>query len=787
VIQTGIDAVDTVNSAYAQLSWLKSPSQNVTDYVVSYYIDGQPNQIYQSYTPFTNIKIGGLYPGVTYWFSVRARNSTGQLGAFTGYTSVTMPVDTTPPATPVGLNAQASLRGAIVTCQPNTEPDLRGYLFQVSVGGAPYVPINPEPQTGAFLNYQAPPGTPTGTSLAFIVAAVDWTGNDSPYSDPTQVIDGANTAQTVGVPFDEIIAGNLSVFGTISAGGGLQTAQSGQRVVVDDTGVTLYDGSGTDYGGGVGVTVKLAAATGSGFFSGTLVSKSLLTGGIQSAAGQAVPDIPANFSGFQLDATYGMRFYNSGILSAQFAANGEIDIWSAANLSLNGGTIKGSVIQASVLESPPGVQPSAVFDLTGTPNIVFSDQNGVSRLTLGQFTSTVDGSTQYGAQGKDATGRVAFDTAPAHPWAGASQHVSDLTYTGFRDAGPPASPVAPSIGQALPQATITVNNLAPWGIRRYTPAAGVAMVVQGGVWGSPVTFVRFSDVVGTTQLVGCSGGSGWTLAAGDYIVPGFANGPNRRMVTITFGNNNNWFAFTTLAGKYVNVGATGSIYTDAPQLGEIIISSIAISDPNYLLCDGSAFNTSTYADLNSTGYAPYSLGHVPDMRGYMPMGVGTPPGGSALALLGTAGSAAHTLTSAEMPGHTHAGPSHTHTGAAHSHSHNHGPNTGTTFITQGSSIVVASGAGSPFGSSGLTDTDATGASAGNTGSGGTGASGSTGAGGSHSVLNPVMGFYFYVRAQVSLTQVIGMLTFPVDPNGFYGVTPDIGAESYLSWLEVDYP
>lgn len=547
MITGAIENIAQANNACAYVSWTAAPHvQNVTSYIVSYYLDGDPTHVAQSTSTNTSTKISGLYPGKLYWFMVQSRNSLGVVSPPVPYQSCLMPIDNVAPNTPTSLVAVASLRGAQLTCDANTEPDLMGYLFQVSVGQGPFVPINTAPQLSNSLNYQAPPGTPVGTMLSFIVAAQDWSGNISPWSVATdQALEVTNTG---GLPFDEIVTGNLSVLGTVVAGGGLQTAQTGQRVTVDETGVTLYDGSQNDYGAGVGVTVKLSAQSGNGFFSGVLAAGSILTGGIQSGAGQNVPVIPAGFTGFQLDATYGMRFFNGGIMTAQFATTGEIDIYSGANLNAQGGTITGAALVAGVLSGPPGVLPSAVFDLTGVPSIVFNDATGTERLRLGQYVSSVDGSTQYGLQGKDATGYVTVDTQPQHPWTNVTTGNRSIALTTVAGSG------------VLPAATINVASTTGF------DTAGTILLNHYGGWVS----VSYTGTT-ATAFTGCEGGS-ISITNGEDIIQGYTNGPYRRLAMVTVvafstanGSQALAEALTTVGGSnvlpFVTVGQGTTTFT----------------------------------------------------------------------------------------------------------------------------------------------------------------------------------------------------------------------------------
>lgn len=393
MITVGIDNIAQADNAYAFLQWQANPpSDNVQSYAVSYFKDGQPERVYTAFSVTTSLKIGSLYPGVTYWFSTQAQSASGVLGPPTTYQSATMPQDMSPPSTPTGVVAIKSLRGALVSCLPNPEGDIQGYLFQVALAQGPWQNVNAGPQLSTRLAYLAPSGSLPGTDLQFRVIAVDWAGNRSDPSLPT------DTTTTDGLVLDELLAGNLTVYGTLTSGG-FQTAGFGlgaPGIQLDGTGITLTDGSVTDYGGGPGVTFRANAQNGNGFFSGTLAATSVLTGGIQSGVANQIPIIPPNFTGFQLDPLYGLRFYNNGILQGQISAAGAIDMYAGTTL-----TVK--------------------------------DPNQILRVQLGQYVSVVDGTTQYGMQALDASGGLLFDTQGPHPW-------TPVSFTGWISGFNPNTP-----------------------------------------------------------------------------------------------------------------------------------------------------------------------------------------------------------------------------------------------------------------------------------------------------------------------------------------------------------
>ena len=365
---SAVQNVAQVDNASITISWTANGSGDVVDhYEIRYKKSGDATYTYHT-TAALAYKITGLVPGVSYLLMVQAINVLGGASGYGADVTQAAASDSTAPAVPTGLVAIKTPRGALVSWNGNTEADLAGYQVQVSVAGGAFTLVTPGVQLGTMLAYVAPSGTALGTALLFQVRASDWSGNLSAWS-----ASSASVA-TDGVVFDELLVGNLKVFGTLTTGG-LQTAASGARAQVSSAGFTVYDATATDYGGGAGVVFK-ADNAGNVFIKGVVSASAFVGSGTAPAY-----TLPA--TGFAIDPTNGFRWYNAGTLVAQWAANGALTIYSAG--SIYAATIATSQALATITNN-------VGYRLTGTEldfvNAVGATAAGLVWYSFNNSTST---------------------------------------------------------------------------------------------------------------------------------------------------------------------------------------------------------------------------------------------------------------------------------------------------------------------------------------------------------------------------------------------------------------
>lgn len=109
-------------------------------------------------------------------------------------------------------------------------------------------------------------------------------------------------------------------------------------------------------------------------------------------------------------------------------------------------------------------------------------------------------------------------------------------------------------------------------------------------------------------------------------------------------------------GDYYSQAQTNSLLLLATPIGAVTPYAGSTAPTNWLLCDGSAVNRTTYASLFSIISTTYGVGNgsttfnLPDLQNRIPVGKGS---GTFSALNNTGGAETVTLTEAQMPSHLH--------------------------------------------------------------------------------------------------------------------------------------
>jgi hypothetical protein len=127
--------------------------------------------------------------GATYYYVVRAVDTSSNESGNSSQISATTPTDTTPPATPTGLTSQVDFmvwKYVLLDWNANTETDLAGYdIYRATSAGGPYTKINPSlVTTSDYIDYTIQ----TTSSYYYVVKAVDKYSNASGYSNEVSAI-----------------------------------------------------------------------------------------------------------------------------------------------------------------------------------------------------------------------------------------------------------------------------------------------------------------------------------------------------------------------------------------------------------------------------------------------------------------------------------------------------------------------------------------------------------------------------------------------------------------------
>jgi len=265
----------------------------------------------------------------------------------------------------------------------------------------------------------------------------------------------------------------------------------------------------------------------------------------------------------------------------------------------------------------------------------------------------------------------------------------------------PAVPADPAAGP-----TGTAADLANLITQTPSPSADVKPGFTGvSMVDGYVKVINPASASGPASL-GISIGGGTAVINGVLYNPAYQPRLNAKVKVLSQGND-----FYVLGGETGSPGGGGGV-----PIGALLGLGYISTDPAWLYCNGAGFSATTYPELAKI----YPGLVLPNLVDRILMGAGTNVG-----IGGTAGAS----TSSGVGPHTH-----TH---VHDHGpHSHGPSGGGSFLTNRSGGAAAFASGSSFPGDNTSSVLA--------GSGGSNATSS--AGSSFSILPPIYGAYWHLRA-----------------------------------------
>ena len=167
------------NGSQIDLSWNPSGSGNITGYKVyrQKFNDSGFGLIATVGKDVTSYQDNSVISGQSYLYSIRSYNSVQEsnysLAAVISYVLI----DTTPPASPSGLNASASTTVVTLSWQSNPEADLAGYnIYRKVDGESVFSKANGALRTST---YYQDTSLGASTNYQYRITAVDTSGNES--------------------------------------------------------------------------------------------------------------------------------------------------------------------------------------------------------------------------------------------------------------------------------------------------------------------------------------------------------------------------------------------------------------------------------------------------------------------------------------------------------------------------------------------------------------------------------------------------------------------------------
>ena len=172
------------------LSWDPNSEGDLSHYIVyqstaSGFAPTSSDSVKRVNKPVTTVTLTGLVNDTTYYYRLAAVDDAGNRSEYSGEASAVpiSPLDTTPPAAPTGLIAEAGDAQVILSWDPNSEDDLSHYIVYQSTASGLTPTANDsvssvnKPDTTVTLT-----GLVNDTTYYYRIAAVDDAGNRSGYS-----------------------------------------------------------------------------------------------------------------------------------------------------------------------------------------------------------------------------------------------------------------------------------------------------------------------------------------------------------------------------------------------------------------------------------------------------------------------------------------------------------------------------------------------------------------------------------------------------------------------------
>ncbi len=232
----------TAGDSQVTLDWADNAEFDLAGYeVYRSTAAGGPYTSIDSTNALTSMYVDlGVANGVTYYYVVTAFDLNANESAYSDEVSAT-PLDTTPPAAPIGLAAAAGDGTVNLTWNVNTEPDLAGYdVYRGTAPGSHPDKLNVALVAGASFSDTT---VANGTTYYYMVHAVDTSANSSADSSEASAtpLDGtapaapANLAATAGagqvtLDWNDSAApdfASYSVYRSTTSGGGYGLVASG--------------------------------------------------------------------------------------------------------------------------------------------------------------------------------------------------------------------------------------------------------------------------------------------------------------------------------------------------------------------------------------------------------------------------------------------------------------------------------------------------------------------------------------------------------------------------------